>query len=1000
MSPFIRAKKSIGEKGSQAKEKSVLETTPTESDIINTESEALTNEGTSEGAGIHLRRGSERNDGSYPEEQVQGLESRPGTNRTRGEGSRPADGEAANLVNEGREVRVAELGILNGSKTQTVRLVDANKETKLMKKARKDAESRGLKIKFFVGDNIIITEKTGEISSVRAYVLGDTMLIRADHPVYTADQLERHEAGHKRIERGEINLKDVRKRLEEIVGKKTVEGVAEAYAELYAGTGMDAEEIWEECICDFLGDMNIFSKSANGSLVVNELIKQTQAIVKEQKAEPNQTRGSPEQKNTANSSIEKKSIDTEFNNIIDNWDKKTIGFSFVVGETSEALQEAGIPKKQIRWDASKIVALLNKHNGMTIDTIKQIPELLEHPIIVVDSKKDVNSKIVMGDLYDANGKIVTAVLLLTPTSKKGNVLDLIKISSAEGRGHIKSLFTYEDGSNVPVRYINKKRIQSWLNVNRLQLPLHNLDSDSNNIISQKTDLSTQNSKIVPEGKASRELDTEYLSAVERGDMKAAQRMVDEAAKNWGAISLKDNKPTTFYHGTNKEFNVFSYGEIGKATGVGILGEGFYFTDKQRLAKDYGQNVKSFYLQMSNPYIATENDFGRLRSDKLADEKYDGVILKTPSGNITMVFDNTQMKLTDPVTYDDDGNVIPLSERFNPEKKDIRYSREPFSRQVDDVLNGADTSNTHLKIMDTPKLLQDAGLPNLPILMTAKHLKTITQAKGKDRANYHGLDVQIIKNLPEYIDDPVIIADSLTRDDSIVIITEAIDKENRPVIAAIMLNGKGNIDGKYIDANIMTSAYGRNNFQNFINNIADENAVIYWNKNKSQELSVNLGIQFPNIITRLDSNTIIRKAKAFVNTNSKNNFEGKASRELDALDYVTPADEFEAVDEMAFSNRTLLANALLDTITSSEEYKLIRSYQEEIAGLDKSDKRLAQLKKDRNQLYKQEKPNFEVIRELNEKIKTLEAEIVNRDKRLLRLESTTALKNVLERARKD
>ena len=34
----------------------------------------------------------------------------------------------------------------------------------------------------------------------------------------------------------------------------------------------------------------------------------------------------------------------------------------------------------------------------------------------------------------------------------------------------------------------------------------------------------------PAEKYSRELDTEYLSAVERGDMETAQRMVDEAAK--------------------------------------------------------------------------------------------------------------------------------------------------------------------------------------------------------------------------------------------------------------------------------------------------------------------------------------------------------------------------------------------------------------------------------------------------------------------------------------
>lgn len=41
---------------------------------------------------------------------------------------------------------------------------------------------------------------------------------------------------------------------------------------------------------------------------------------------------------------------------------------------------------------------------------------------------------------DENGKIVTVVLLLTPTSKKGNQLDVIKVSSAQGRGHIESLF--------------------------------------------------------------------------------------------------------------------------------------------------------------------------------------------------------------------------------------------------------------------------------------------------------------------------------------------------------------------------------------------------------------------------------------------------------------------------------------------------------------------------------------------------------------------------------
>ncbi len=38
-------------------------------------------------------------------------------------------------------------------------------------------------------------------------------------------------------------------------------------------------------------------------------------------------------------------------------------------------------------------------------------------------------------------------------------------------------------------------------------------------------------------------------------------------------------------------------------------------------------------------------------------------------------DNRAVKSAEPVTYDDNGNVIPLSERFNQEPGDIRYSRE-------------------------------------------------------------------------------------------------------------------------------------------------------------------------------------------------------------------------------------------------------------------------------------------------------------------------------------
>ena len=62
----------------------------------------------------------------------------------------------------------------------------------------------------------------------------------------------------------------------------------------------------------------------------------------------------------------------------------------------------------------------------------------------------------------------------------------------------------------------------------------------------------------------------------------------------------------------------------------------------------------------------------------------------------IVFDATNVKSADPITYDDNGNIIPLSERFSAGNDDIRYSdRDSGSHSADDeaymdaYLNGDD-----------------------------------------------------------------------------------------------------------------------------------------------------------------------------------------------------------------------------------------------------------------------------------------------------------------------
>ena len=248
---------------------------------------------------VHLRDSSKRYGSKNTEGQVSRMESGSRQVERRQETSRVADREATRIVNEGRKVKTSELGIEGGSTEQTIRLVARSKETTSMKNARKEAEARGLKVKFFVGDNLNITDESGDNIAARAYIKGKNVYVRADHPLYTSEQLMRHELGHDKIAKGEVDIKAVRNSLVEKVGKENIDRVAELYNEAYAGTNMTAEEIWEECICDSLGEMNIFASDKIAEELLDKMLPEISKAAKSTKS-PTQTRGSPDGKASRN----------------------------------------------------------------------------------------------------------------------------------------------------------------------------------------------------------------------------------------------------------------------------------------------------------------------------------------------------------------------------------------------------------------------------------------------------------------------------------------------------------------------------------------------------------------------------------------------------------------------------------------------------------------------------------------------------------------------------
>jgi hypothetical protein len=223
-------------------------------------------------------------------------------------------------------------------------------------------------------------------------------------------------------------------------------------------------------------------------------------------------------------------------------------------------------------------------------------------------------------------------------------------------------------------------------------------------------------------------DQEYSDAVARGDMEKAQQMVDAAAKASGYTTL-------VYRGGGEAHNVFDTNrgagttQYGAGTyftdayglaqdwakerahtedGDGFVGKYYINTADMFIDKSVDtstpqwNNVKAILrsLGVSDKKIRyAENwgfagianalqsvgqiDDGRYASfdwknaqkvnDILRQAGYKGIIGDFYDSKQYIVFDSSLAKSADPVTYDDNGDVIPLSQRFDSERNDIRFS---------------------------------------------------------------------------------------------------------------------------------------------------------------------------------------------------------------------------------------------------------------------------------------------------------------------------------------
>ena len=278
----------------------------------------------------------------------------------------------------------------------------------------------------------------------------------------------------------------------------------------------------------------------------------------------------------------KYSIDVGFEKAIEGLDEdSTKRYAIRVGSTSEVLKSIGVKDKDIFWQAGKLRKILNKHSIanhnaatgegsiMTKEILKQVPQVLEHPIIVLHSdtsrNADYASRIFLyGDVKDAAGKPVNVSLELLPTDRNGLVVDNIAVLSAYGHE------SYRAGKVVQgeILYVDPdtKRTAAWLRGNRLRLPfslasggskatLHYADGNVKAVTAEplpgrplyylKAVTETEAQKLYPEKAAVKYQldvdpeDVETVKAAALGDAEKQTETIRQAVEAGGKVRLSD-----------------------------------------------------------------------------------------------------------------------------------------------------------------------------------------------------------------------------------------------------------------------------------------------------------------------------------------------------------------------------------------------------------------------------------------------------------------------------
>lgn len=170
---------------------------------------------------------------------------------------------------------------------------------------------------------------------------------------------------------------------------------------------------------------------------------------------------------------------------------------------------------------------------------------------------------------------------------------------------------------------------------------------------------------------------------------------------------------------------------------------------------------------------------------------------------------------------------------------------------------------------TPKILQSVGLEDLPILFSRKHLYMAIKDKNYKK-HYKGLKLnEHIYRIPEFLNNPAIILSDIDEKHSgdILVVANAYDNDKFPIVISIKVNSEKGIYKDIKRSNYMITILGYDYIDTLLEKSIESSCVLFYDKEKIQEMDQFTGKKVSNTLSSLESNIIIQQYKEKVKESS-------------------------------------------------------------------------------------------------------------------------------------